>query len=162
MKQQIENGERAGVYHIMMASLIFSAFSIEAKVNFVGWKVLKNGWPERANLREKIALLLQILPLELSWGERPLQTVAELKRFRDTLAHGKPEIVDETAIVDVPPEIWDALKSQWESSVTPDFVNRCREDEDVLWQKLLGAAKINVSDTITHGGHDLKKLVEPD
>ena len=107
----------------MMASLVFCAFSIEAKINFIGWKVLENGWPDRTNFREKVDLLRKFLGVELDWGVRPLQTLGQLKRFRDTLAHGKPEIIDHRFVVNVEPEIWDALKSQWEQSVNPNFVN---------------------------------------
>lgn len=158
---KIESGQTNGVYHTMMASLIFSAFSIEAKVNYVGWRVLSNGWPERANLREKLELLCVLLDLKLDWGHRPLQTVVQLKRFRDTLAHGKPEIVDETVVVNLEPEIWDALRGQWETAVNRDFVDRCREDEDALWKALLSAAGITLGETLTHGGHSLKTIVEP-
>lgn len=142
-----------------MGSLIFSAFAIEAKVNYVGWKVLKNGWPERANLHEKIDLLIAVLALNLSWGQRPLQTISQLKRFRDTIAHGKPEIINETIITDVEPDVWDALKAQWESSVTPENVDLCYEDMDTFWKTLLDAAKIRVGDTLTHGGHSLTTLI---
>jgi hypothetical protein len=159
-KKKFENGEMEGVYHDMMASLVFSAFSIEAKLNFVGWKVLGDGWPERANIREKVNLLNEVLSCGFDWGARPLQTVAKLKRFRDTLAHGKPEIIDEVCEVDVEPSVWDALKSQWEESVTPSFVDICRDDEHSLWKTLLEKAEIGMEETITSGGHHLSALIE--
>ncbi len=162
MQSQIENDERAGIYHTMLASLVFSAFSIEAKVNFVGWKVLRDGWPEKANLREKLNLLNEVLKMDLSWGKLPLQTILKLKRLRDVLAHGKPEIVEKFEVVEVEPDVWDALKGQWETSVTPKFVDQCREAEDELWKRLLAAAGIEMDETLTHGGHSLKKIVEPD
>ncbi|HEV8034310.1 hypothetical protein [Yoonia sp.] len=155
MNKKFEDGNLDGCGLDMMAALVFAAFSVEAKVNFVGFKVLENGWPERANLREKIDLLLRVLPLDFEWGNRPLQTIADLKRFRDTLAHGKPEIIDKTEISNVEPEVWDALKSQWEKRVSREFVNLCREDEKVLWKALLDAADIPIDKTLTIGGHDL-------
>jgi hypothetical protein len=75
------------------------------------------------------------------------------------LAHGKPEIVNETKIVDVEPTIWAALESQWESTVTPKFVDRCYEDSKTLWEELLGAANIEGYETLTHGGHSSKSVV---
>ena len=139
----------------MMASLVFCAFKIEAKVNYVGWKTLQEGWPERANLREKIDLLRKTLGLKADWSTRPLQTIAQLKRFRDTLAHGKPEIVDETKVTDVEPDVWDALKSQWQKSVQPSFMDRCREDEKQFWKVMLDAAGIEPHQTLTSGGQSL-------
>ena len=160
-QEKIESGQTDGVYHDMMAALVFCAFSVEAKVNFVGWRCLQSGWPERANLREKIELLNKVLSLDLSWGVEPWQTLLQLKRFRDTLAHGKPEVIDERKIVDVEPEIWAALKGQWESSVRPEFVAKCREAEQEVWTTLLSRADIPKSQTLTHGGHSLKQLIQP-
>ncbi|MDP5085369.1 MAG: hypothetical protein NWQ23_08105 [Yoonia sp.] len=155
---KVQSGKREGLALDMMASLVFCAFSIEAKVNFVGWKTLQDGWPERTNLREKIDLLRKTLNLNIDWSERPLQTIAQLKRFRDTLAHGKPEIVDETKVTDIEPDVWDALKGQWERSVQQDFMNRCREDEAAIWNALLEAAGIELHETLTSGGHSLSVL----
>ena len=63
-KSKIDSGNTEGIYHDFMAGLIFSCFSLEAKINFVGWRVFRNGWPERASLNEKIELLLVQLKLE--------------------------------------------------------------------------------------------------
>ncbi len=162
IREKVISGETEGVYLDMMAALVFSAFSIEAKINFVGWRVLEDGWPERANLWEKIALLSKVLGFEVDRGSRPWQTLRNLKKFRDTLAHGKPEVVEEVKVVDVEPEVWDALKAQWEYSVTPEFVGQCREDENQIWELLLEAADIELFTTLTHGGHSLRSLTEGD
>ncbi len=159
-REKIATGETEVVYYDMMAALVFTAFSIEAKVNFIGWKTLEDGWPERANLKEKIDLLRHVLDLDLDWGTRPLQTISQLKRFRDTIAHGKPEIVDETKVVDIVPDVWAALKGQWEKTVNQDFVHRCREDEATFWKELLRGSSVQLNETITHGGHELKPILE--
>lgn len=111
-------------------------------------------------MREKIDLLRKTLGLDIDWSNRLLQTIAQLKRFRDTLAHGRPEIIDETKVVDVEPDVWDALQAQWERSVQPDFMNRCREDEDNLWTAMLDAAGISIHETLTTGGHSLSVFVQ--
>ncbi len=49
--------------------------------------------------------LVKVLELGLDWGAKPLRTISALKRFRDTLAHGKPEIVDRTFEGAVEPEV---------------------------------------------------------
>lgn len=160
VERKIAANERDGIYFEMMSSLMFSAFALEAKINFVGWKVLESGWPERSNLREKINLLLKVLSLELSWGERPLQTITGLKRFRDTIAHGKPEIVTGTTITEIEPVVWDALKGQWEEAVTAENVKLSMEDVDILWTIFLKAANISEFETLTHGGHSLTRITE--
>jgi hypothetical protein len=160
MHKKIDSDDRTGLYFEMMGSLVFSAFAIEAKVNFVGWKHLGNGWPERANLREKINLLIEVLPLDLSWEKRPLQTVSHLKSFRDTIAHGKPDIINKQETTDVKPTVEEMLRGQWEALVNPENVDRCCEDIDELWKTLLEAAVIPVEDTLTHGNLSLKTITE--
>lgn len=159
MNKKFESGETAGVYFDMMGALIFLAFSIEAKINFIGWKILEDGWPERASLKEKINLIYKVLDLDADWSRRPLQTISSLKRFRDTLAHGKPELVKEIKEVDVDPDIWESLKAQWEREVNPDNVNRCYEDIDNLWKLLLKEAEIPIAKTLTSGNQKLSSLV---
>ena len=144
----------------MMASLVFCAFSVEAKINFVGWWHLEDGWPERASLREKINLLNRVLGAELDWGQRPLQSIAQLTKVRNTFAHGQPEFVDEERIDDVEPEVWESLKSDWEESVNMEFLQRCREDERALWVCLLERAGIEEYKTITAAEQSLKVLME--
>ncbi|SEW29839.1 hypothetical protein SAMN05444851_2821 [Aliiroseovarius sediminilitoris] len=155
VEKKFESEDTTAVALDMMSALIFTAFSIEAKINFVGWKLLEEGWPERANLKSKIKLLAKILEMEVNWGERPFQTIYQLKKFRDTIAHGKPEIIDVTKVVDVEPEVWATLKGQWEASVNKQFVVQCREDEKDIWEMLLGAAGIEAHKTLTRGGHYL-------
>ncbi|MEM7719368.1 MAG: hypothetical protein AAF222_09185 [Pseudomonadota bacterium] len=159
-KEKIEAGERQGVAIEMIAGLIFCEFSVEAKLNFVGWKYFEDGWPERASFREKTMLLNKALDLNLSWGERPLQTLKDLMRFRNALAHGQPEVVDIERVVDVEPEIWDILKSDWEQSVNVEFLERCREDEGVFWEALLKSAGISKSNTLTSGHQSITVLRE--
>ena len=158
--KKFENDDRSGVALVMMASLVFCAFSIEAKINFVGWRVLENGWPEMASFREKIDLLNKVLNAKLTWDARPLQTVHELQRIRNAFAHGKPEVVENEKIVDVEPEVWDALKATWEKSVNMDFLARCHDDENALWDVLLRCADIEPHETLTHGGHSLSVLID--
>ncbi|WP_137701546.1 hypothetical protein [Marimonas lutisalis] len=153
--------ERDGIGLVTMAGLVFSAFSIEAKVNFVGWKVLKSGWPERAPIAEKIELLNHVLGASLTWGTEPLQTIRRLFRFRNMLAHGKPDIVKgHEEIVEVEPEVWDALKMQWEADVTTGFLAGCQHAEQELWRILLKKAEIAAHETLTTGGHTLSRLSE--
>lgn len=159
MRKKFDSGETEGVHFDMMGALVFLAFSIEAKINFIGWKILEDGWPERANLKEKIHLIYKVLDIEADWSCRPLQSILSLKRFRDTIAHGKPELVKEVKEVDIDPDIWDSLKGQWEREVNPENVNRCYEDIDQLWKLLLEKAGIPVEKTLTNGNQTLSSLV---
>ena len=160
MREKIDGDRRDGVYYDMMASLVFAAFDLEAKVNFVGWKVFEDGWPGRANIREKIQLLNRHLQMNLDWGCRPLQTLNELRKFRDTLAHGKPEEVKIEQVVDVEPDIWEALRGQWEVFVNAVQVDRCIADVSAFWDQMLRAANISHWETTTRAEHSLSHIAQ--
>jgi hypothetical protein len=78
-------------------------------------------------------------------GERPLQTISELSKFRNTLAHGRTE-----AITPKPESVYldelDAHRAQqllsgWEQLIeTSDFAEKARIDVEVLL-KLIQAAR---------------------
>lgn len=155
VRQQWKENSTSGVSLMTSAALVFVAFSIEAKVNFVGWKVLEDGWPERASFKEKLALIYQQLGLELEKGKDPIQTVSKLMAFRNTLAHGKPDILAVDKDVDDEPVVWDALKMPWEDDVTLEFLNRCCAAEEKIWGLLLEEAGIPVEETITKGHQSL-------
>ena len=85
---------QGGSLYDVMASLVFTAFALEAYLNHVGshlfecWKAL-----ERLPPLEKMSLLSEKLGIKQHSGRRPYQTVRELFRFRNVLAHGKSEVV---------------------------------------------------------------------
>ncbi|MBM3449461.1 MAG: hypothetical protein FJX78_00455 [Armatimonadetes bacterium] len=83
-----------GSYYSAMASLIFSAFELEAYVNFLGSKRFKS-WSLLERLREedKFQLLSEDLSIVPRWGSRPYQTLKWLRKFRNDIAHGKPEVI---------------------------------------------------------------------
>jgi len=160
VRRKFESGEAEGFFSDMMGSLIFMAFTIEANVNFIGWKTLDDGWPDRASLSEKINLLVKVLPLELEWKHRPLQTILKLNNFRNSIAHGKPKIVDPPTLVQTGPEALDLFKGEWESCVTQEFIDRSYEDMNSLWNTLLEAAKIPIGDTVTRSFQSSKLIRE--
>lgn len=161
VKEKHETENTGGVALDTMAGLIFSAFSIEAKLNFVGWRVLEDDWPERANFFKKLKRLYDALGLDFDKESEPLPTISRLLEFRNTLAHGKPEIVKQhKQVADVEPEIWAALSGQWEADVSLDFLEKCRAAEKSLWDTLLEAAGIDIYDTLTRGNQCLTKLFD--
>lgn len=160
--EKYENDKPEGIYLDMMATLVFSAFSIEAKVNFVGWKMLADGWPEKASFWEKCSLLAQLYDFQVDRGQRPWQTISQLVKLRNILAHGKPDAGQITGVVEGEPDVRDYLKQEWESTVTREFINRCYEDCDSVWKSMLESCEINVADTVTIAHASLRSVVEPD
>lgn len=98
----------------------------------------------------------------IDWDQRPLQTIMELKKFRDTIAHGKPIEVDYKYTTEVKPDIHDAAQGEWQEAVTSDFIGMCEEDIDAFWQTMLTASQINPTEMLTRAQLGIKKIVAPD
>lgn len=85
---------KEGRLYTCKASLVFSAFTLEAFLNSLGPKVYPV-WSEIARIGplEKLKVLAHFLSYELDFGKRPHQTVTELVKFRNSVAHGRDEII---------------------------------------------------------------------
>jgi hypothetical protein len=142
--------------------LLMLAFTFEAKVNFLGSKLVGDKWAERHAFKEKIKQVLAKLKIVPDWTVRPFSSIDAMKKFRDSIAHGKPvEIVtDETVITTS--ETADKridLESEWLRYCEHDAVFNSFEDVDTIWKQLLQAAKLEVFDTLTHG-HSTLSVIE--
>jgi hypothetical protein len=78
-------------FHQFMASLVFTAFTLEAYLNHVGskllpcWEYLERSKPPK----EKLSLIAKHLGVTVTYGTRPWKVMSELFEFRNTIAHGK-------------------------------------------------------------------------
>lgn len=131
-----------------LSSIVLTAFAFEAYLNHVGPQVLSCwGSLERLSPNSKLRLLCEIMKVNLAGtvGERPLQTINQLFKFRNTLAHGRSEtITPEVKSVDI--DELEAHRAQhllsgWELLIEScDFAKRAREDVEVVL-KLIQAAR---------------------
>ncbi|WP_040886507.1 hypothetical protein [Marinobacter santoriniensis] len=82
--------EAEGSFYQYMASLVFSAFTLEAYLNHLGFQVI-GYWNHIESLSpiKKLDILSEVTGAKFEKGARPHQTVAELLRFRNEMAHGK-------------------------------------------------------------------------
>jgi hypothetical protein len=88
--ERSKKGDRDGIGLDIMACLTIIAFSFEAQMNFLGFKLIQK-WEERKPYLYKFQRVAKRLNVTVDYNSRPHSTVKELKEFRDTLAHGKPE-----------------------------------------------------------------------
>lgn len=74
--------------------VVFMAFSIESYLNSLGSRKLSI-WDELERLpwRAKVSILHKAAGRTPDWSRGPLQFAIEVFKFRDRLAHGKPERV---------------------------------------------------------------------
>jgi hypothetical protein len=87
--------EESGSEHQFKASLVFTAFTLEAYLNWLGQKVFPH-WSclERLAPIEKLDVISDLLKLGVDNARRPWQTTKKLCRFRNAMAHGKPVTIE--------------------------------------------------------------------
>lgn len=108
----------------IMPLIVFTAFSIEAYVNHLGYAL--PGWRERSPWKQKIERLHDSTGRSCNWGTAPLDFAVEVFSIRDKLAHGKPERLEVT--FSASPE--DAEKYLNHPNLMPTWFTTCL---DVNW-----------------------------
>src|SRR4030042_2406745 len=75
-----ENPE--GSFYQLMASLIFTAFTLEAYLNHIGQRIFKC-WDDLEQLspKKKLGLIAEKLKIERDDSKRPFQTIDKLLKF---------------------------------------------------------------------------------
>lgn len=126
-----------GSFHQFMASLIFTAFMMEAYLNHIGPRIFRCwGDLERLHPLSKLNLVAEKLGVEKDEGKRPYQTLSKLFKFRNSLAHGKSESPKDNEIR-LCAEPFDEFKNEfleteWEKYCTQDNAKRALEDSETI------------------------------
>lgn len=80
-----------------LVAMVFAFHAMEAYLNYVGQKLGPEVWAnEKEHFREsgfrgRLRDVMERAGLPWMPGKRPLQTVLQLKKLRDAIAHGRPE-----------------------------------------------------------------------
>lgn len=154
---KLASGDRKGLTFDYMACLISLAFTFEARINFLGHKLVK-GWKERQPFNDKIEEVLATLKVVPDFQVRPYSSIEMLKKFRDTLAHGKPVEVQFDEEIVLPPEEIDRridLDGEWAAYCEHENVFNAHADIDAIWKDLLQRGRLDLYETITHGSSGL-------
>jgi hypothetical protein len=97
-EREIEEAQRSevGRFNKCLAAMVLSSLVIEALANAVGSRVASN-WEgfERLNPREKLDSLTKDLSIAYDQNLEPWSAIMQLARFRNDIAHPKPELVRE-------------------------------------------------------------------
>lgn len=127
-----------GSYYQLMASLIFTAFTLEAFLNHIGQSIFKC-WNDLEQLSpsRKLNLIAEKLGIKKDDGKRPFQTVSELFKFRNDVAHGKTvSLKSENKIVFVDDKLnqhlQGSLQTQWQNYCNLKNTKRAREDVEEI------------------------------
>ncbi len=162
--ERLRSDDQEGIALEMMAGLVMTAFALEAKINFLGFKIVEN-WNERERYKDKVQLVCDSLGVELNWDERPFSTLNELKKFRDTLAHGKPDELQRVKEMVVDQAELDArglLTAKWEKYLEESFVVQAYDDMNALWKDLLDQSGLHIFETMTGGSHTVSFIEHVD
>jgi hypothetical protein len=148
----LEKGQKQseGSTHQFIASLVFTAFALEAYFNHVGSKLFEC-WADLESLNhwKKLNVIAERLKVPVEYGSRPWQIMKGLFSFRNAIAHGKSEtlrppdtlvsVKDSKRIV-IPP-------TEWEKFARRENAERAREDVETIVKILYEAAQ--------RAGHDV-------
>ena len=119
-----------GLFYQIMASLTFTAFALEAYLNYLG-KTLFKKWDyfERLSPNQKLDIITEKLEVKKEDGKRPFQTIIDLFKFRNDIAHGKSVFLKsgpEEKYIDDNDDI--KLETKWEKYCKLKNAKRAMED----------------------------------
>jgi hypothetical protein len=163
--------KRDGYFYEAMASLIFSAFTLEAYLNHLG-QLLLPYWDQIEQIppSQKLSVITSHLKAPRDDGKRPYQTLNELFRFRNAIAHGKSRILKTTKVVEIDTDSipFDQMKSKEDEYCTIQNADRALKDVEEIIKSLHKLAKlpdeIEVANPLTDfgtGSREIRILSEP-
>jgi len=136
-----------GSFYQIMASLIFTAFTMEAYLNHIGQHTFKC-WDDlegRLSPKSKLNLITEKLQILTDYGKRPWQTFSDLFRFRNSVAHGKSELLksdNQIRLVDdtLDKHMHEFLETEWEKYCTAENAKQALEDVETIIKAVHKAA----------------------
>jgi hypothetical protein len=127
-----------GSTHQFRASLVFTAFALEAYLNHIG-AILFKSWEtieRKLTPNEKLTLICEHLKIDMDWSARPWQTVKALMRYRNSLAHGRGDKLTEQwedSIEHYAAKLHEQILTEWERYASADTAIQARSDvEDIV------------------------------
>jgi hypothetical protein len=148
--------QREGWLYECMASILISAFKVEAYINHAG-KALFPYWDEmdRLPVKSKLNIIRSHLGMDTKDGQRPFQTLHDLFEFRNDLAHCRDEILDPPESIeegDVEEIRRKYPQTSWESKCTVEFAERANKDTEDIIKELHSKAGLPEND-LRRAGH---------
>lgn len=124
--------------HQFRASLVFSAFTLEAYLNHIGAKIF-SCWEDLEGLspKKKLNVIAERINVEIDYGKRPWQIMKKLFDFRNDIAHGKSIKVKSEKILPLEKYSDDDFnelfeRTRWEKYCTEKNAVRAREDVEAI------------------------------
>lgn len=151
MATKIEEGS----YFTEMASLLFSAFTLEAYLNHLGEKLFEY-WKEldRLPYYKKLTIITTHLKIKPDYKGPPYSTIEGLFRFRNSIAHGRSKILSPDPIItdiEDDPHNHERPSTEWEEYCNLKNVNAVIEDVKKVIEELHQKAGFGTHPMEDHG-----------
>jgi len=129
-----------------LAALVFAAFTVEGYLNHIG-HVKCQDWDDLDRLPPlaKLRFLCRLLSIEYRPGDPAFQTVGQLFKFRNSVAHphSEPVIREDVVSKDLyEKKLYDRPETDWERFVTMETLDRVLCDVPNLLCKLHDATRL--------------------
>jgi hypothetical protein len=146
--------DERGCTHQFRASIVFTAFTMEAYLNHIGPKIF-NCWKDLEFLSpvKKLNVIAEKLKVPVNYGKRPWQIMKDLFPLRHKIAHGKSSKINEEKCIPVEDydeeEMYAFIQTDWEKKSTADYASRAIDDVKNIITILQNAA--GFTDTFVMG-----------
>jgi len=131
--------QELGRFYFAMMAGVFAMFTVEGYLNHLGEKRVPD-WSElerKLGPREKLLLLRSSLHLSVDFDRRPFQTLTDMLRLRDAVAHGKTRTVKSALVVSDPDdETAQYPQPDWKKLCSLGSVERMVEDAEKMVRHL--------------------------
>ena len=161
--------DQEGSFYPVMASLVFTAFMMEAYLNHVGPRLFEcwDDLEQWLSPLSKLSLIAEKLGVKKDKGRRPYQTVSKVFKFRNSLAHGKSRALKTDNKIRVVDETFDrymheSLKTEWESYCRQDNANRALVDTEAIIREFHKRAGIPPDFPFSFGMHEASATLLPE
>jgi len=150
--EELENSQSGSFYKIIIC-ITFCAFTLEAYMNHIGYDNC-NFWNEVEKNKplEKLKILYSTFNLEFDKSSRPLQSIIEMYKYRNLLAHGKTETTTNTTSINQEvteidmSQIVGFAQTRWESMTTSSNARRYFDD----MKKVIELLHSNIEDEVSN------------
>jgi len=136
------DAEERGSYYTTMGALLLTAFTFEAYLNHLGSAVLPF-WEHIESIRvmDKYAVLCKHFGIDPDFSKRPHYTLRRLFKFRNAIAHGKSQILEESKEVSLRTDPYKhSPRTHWEEYCTNENAKQAQADVEAVVIELNVAA----------------------
>jgi len=152
-----------GSNYTIISSILLRTFTFEAYLNHLGAKTFEF-WEEVDSIRvmEKYTLLCKHLKMSPDYSRRPYQTLPQLFKFRNAIAHGRSVFLKSTKVLHLSSsgDPYDHIpKAAWKEYCTPQNAKIAKKDIELIINELhqcAGLGEYPFTDGIGYGGFTLK------